>query len=293
MKHLAQGDQVRVLSRRSPDEAGLPDSVQWFRCDLTGTGDLQAFADGVDVLYHCAGEIRDELRMEELHVGGTRRLIGAAYGRIGRWVQLSSVGTYGQQRTGIITEQTDLNPCGVYEVTKTQSDILVRAASLNGAFQHVILRPSIVYGAGMPNQSLCSLVSMIERGCFFYIGKPGASANYIHVDNAVEALSLCAQAPEAAGQVYNLSDHCTVEHFVACIAQSLGCNVPRTRVPELPVRVLAKLFGWIPGVPLTQNRINALTTRAIYSNEKIERALGYRHLVSMEEGVQELVKACK
>jgi nucleoside-diphosphate-sugar epimerase len=150
-----------------------------------------------------------------------------------------------------------------------------------------------VYGAEMPNQSLYNLVSMIRRGWFFFIGKPGASANYIQVDNVVEALLLCAQTPEASGQVYNLSDRRTLEDFVAYIAQSLGVCVPRTRLPEMPIRALVTLIGGIPGMPLTQTRVDALTARAIYSDEKIERELGYRHVVSMEEGLQELVKAYK
>lgn len=290
---LGQGDHVRILSRKSRDECGLPDSVQWFHGDLTSGDNLRALVDGVDVLYHCAGEIRNASRMEALHVGGTHRLIAAASGHIGRWVQLSSTGTYGQQRAGIITENTDLKPCGMYEATKLQSDNLVKEASSRGAFQHVILRPSNVYGAEMPNSSLYSLISMIRRGWFFFIGKPGASANYIHVNNVVDALVLCAHTPEASGQVYNLSDHRKLEQFVDCVAQSLGCNVPHTRFPELPVLALATLLGSIPGVPLTKARVDALTTRVIYSIEKIERELGYRHLVPMEEGLQELVNEYK
>jgi len=289
MRHLNQGDKVRVLSRRSTSEAGLPNSVQWFQGDLSNTDNLQTFVDGADVLYHCAGEIRDPLLMESVHVVGTHRLIEAATDRIGCWVQLSSTGAYGQQREGIITELTQLNPRGIYEVTKVQSDALVKEASSSGAFQHVILRPSIVYGAAMPNQSLYNMISMIERGWFFFIGKSGASANYIHVDNVVEALVLCSKAHQAIGQVYNLSDHCTLEYFVANIAKLLGCSAPRTRLPELSVRMLTKLFGRIPGVPLTGTRVDALTNSAVYSNEKIEQELGYRHLLSMEDGLNDLV----
>jgi len=290
MRHLAQGDKVRILSRSMPDEVGLPGLSQWFQGDLSGTGDLKAFVDGADVLYHCAGEIRDESLMEAVHVIGTQRLIEAASGRISCWVQLSSTGAYGQRREGIITEQTKLNPRGMYEVTKAESDALVGAASSSGAFQHVIVRPSIVYGAAMPNQSLYSLISMIRRGWFFFIGEPGASANYIHAENVVEALMLCGSLPQARGQVYNISDHCTIEDFVAILAKSLGCAAPHLRLPDLPVRVFAKLFGHIPSVPLTQSRIDALTTRASYSNVKIEKELGYRHLLSMQEGLDELVR---
>jgi len=231
--------------------------------------------------------------METVHVQGTLNLINAAAGRIGRWVQLSSVGAYGKQRGGVVTEESALNPCGTYEVTKVKSDSLVAGGAVNGAFDYAILRPSNVYGPEMSNRSLFSLISMIQRGLFFFIGKAGASANYIHVDNVVKALLLCGRSPHASGRVYNLSDHRSMEQFVAAIAKGLGIDMPRIRLPETPVRFLAKLAGVVPGIPLTEARIDALTSRAVYPSTRIERELGYQHAVSMENGVLELVKFWK
>jgi nucleoside-diphosphate-sugar epimerase len=286
-RHLAQGHEVRVLSRRKAVELG----AKLCAGDLSNPAALRSFADGADILYHCAGEIRDEARMHAVHVAGTQHLINAASGRIGRWVQLSSVGAYGRQREGIVTEQTEAHPLGTYEVTKVMSDELVSAAAHGGVFEHVILRPSNVYGAEMSNQSLFGLINMIWRGRFFFIGKPGASANYIHVDNVVEALMLCGTRPEANDRLFNLSDHRTLETFVAVIAEALGASAPQLRLPEWSVRLPANLLGGIPGFPLTASRVDALTGRAIYSTAMIEQELGYRHSVPMEEGLKELVHA--
>jgi nucleoside-diphosphate-sugar epimerase len=52
----------------------------------------------------------------------------------------------------------------------------------------------------------------------------------------------------------------------------------------------ARLLGGVPGFPLTEARIDALTGRAIYSSARIERELGYSHRISMEEGIEELVR---
>lgn len=291
IRHLEQGDEVRVLSRRMSGQAGNLEGARYFQGDLTGNADLRDFVEDVDVLYHCAGEIRDTSRMAALHVTGTQRLIDAASGQVGRWVQLSSTGTYGQRRDGVVTESSTLQPRGVYEETKLRSDELVQNCAARGAFQHVILRPSIVYGAAMPNQSLNGLITMIRRGWFFYIGKPGASANYIHVNNVVHAMSLCALSPQASGQIYNLSDYRTLETFVACIAKAMSSDVPKLRLPEAPVRMLAALLRNVPGVPLTSSRVEALTTRASYAIDKIQRELGYQHVVTMESGLQEMVEA--
>lgn len=291
--HLARGDAVRVLSRRPPAQSGLPAAVRHWQSDLASSADIRPFVDGADVLYHCAGEVRNPGLMQTVHVEGTLELIGAAAGRIGRWVQLSSVGAYGKQRVGVVTEESALNPCGTYEATKVKSDSLVASAAANGAFDYAILRPSNVYGVEMSNRSLFSLISMIQRGLFFFIGKTGASANYIHVNNVVEALLLCARSAHALGREYNLSDHRSIEQFVAAIAIGLGMDMPRMRLPEMPVRVLAKLAAVVPGIPLTEARIDALTSRLVYPSTRIERELGYQHAVSMENGLLELVNFWK
>lgn len=274
-RHVEAGDRVRLLSRRGTAVAG----AESFRGDLAAGEVPTAFLDGAHVLYHCAGEIRDESLMERLHVTGTRALIEAASGRVGVWVQLSSVGVYGRRFEGCVTETDPLLPVGVYEQTKTESDLLVAASGL----PFTILRPSTVFGNDMPNQSLRQFVSAIDRGHFFFIGPAGASANYIHVENVVDALQLCATP---TGTAFNLSDHMTLEAFVETIGEVLGRRPPRLRLPVLPLRVAAR----IPGLPLTPSRIDALTSRVIYDSTKIEKRLGYRHRWTLKASIRDFVE---
>lgn len=291
---VEQGHTVRLLTRNSAlsENSSL---LEMYQCDLlkAGVNELSAMLDGVDVLYHCAGQLKDVLAMRALHVDATHRLAEAASRRVGHWVQLSSVGVYGPVQEGTVTEDSVLNPVGEYEITKKESDRIVVDAANKGGFSYSILRPSNVFGAEMSNQSLFGMVDMINRGLFFHIGKPGASANYIHVDNVVEGLIRCGTMPAAQGSTYNLSDHCTMEKFVAIIARSLGKNVPHMRLPEAPVRLLARWAGMLPGFPLTEARVDALTSRTVYPSARIEHELGYQHLVTMEEGLLELLAAWK
>ncbi len=290
MRHLDQGDSVRVLSRRSHSEAGMPDSVRLYRGDLSIPSNFLSFVDGADILYHCAGEIRDVSRMHSVHIDGTVRLINAAKGCIGRWVQLSSVGAYGERYAGVITELAELRASGIYEVSKVECENLVRTAASNSGFEYTILRPSNVYGVEMRNQSIFSLISMIQRRVFFYIGTPGSVANYVNVDNVIDALLLVGNSPCANGQAYNVSDDLLIENLVSHIANELGVQRPWIRLPELPVRKAIKILELIPKFPLTDERIDALTKRVIYSNKKIEAELGYRHRISLESGFSEMVK---
>lgn len=287
---LARGDKVRVLTRRTAVEP-LHRFLEVVSGDLTtaSAGELIRFADGVDILYHCAGEIRDESRMEAVHVMGTQRLIDAARGRIGKWIQLSSVGAYGDVREGTVTEEWSDSPVGMYENTKTRSDNLVRIASLQGAFGLAVLRPSIIYGPTMRNQSLFRMIETINRGLFFFIGPTGATANYIHVENVVESLLLCGESRAKNGATYIVSDGCSLEDFVEIICKYLGRSAPKIRIPSGLARLIALGGRLRRGFPLTESRIDALTTRAIYSSNRIMSELGYAHSITLERGLEQIV----
>jgi nucleoside-diphosphate-sugar epimerase len=293
-KLLARGDTVRVLTRR--------EDVHWSTGVRPHVGDLSdpaapnalaAFCDGADVLFHCAGDYRDESRMVALHVRGTQHLLQAARGRIGRWVQLSSVGAYGPYRDGIVTEDSPLAPVGLYEETKTDSDRLVLAAAAAGDIAATLLRPATVFGPSMPNQSIFQLIAAIDRGRFFFIGPPGASANYVSVAGVVEALLLCASRPMARNRTYNLADWCSMEIWVGAICGELGRLVPTLRLPVVPLRMAAGVLQGLPGFPLTRSRVDALTNRSRYANSRIETELGYRHPVTLEQGARDMVSAWK
>ena len=289
---VARGDTVRLLTRvtAASENSSL---VEIHGCDLVtvGANRLAAMLDGVDVLYHCAGQLTDARAMRALHVDATRKLVAAASGRVARWAQLSSVGVYGPVRDGVVTEESAPNPAGEYEVTKAESDRIVIDGASRGGYSYAVLRPSNVFGAGMSNRSLFGMIAMIDRGLFFYIGKPGASANYIHVDNVAEGLIRCATMDAAKNRIFNLSDHRSLEQFAAAIAEALGRPAPRLRIPQAVANLAAATLGRLPGFPLTLSRVAALTNRASYPSLRLQRELGYRDVITVEDGLRELVKA--
>lgn len=288
-RHVARGDQVRYLTRKKSAE-----DIRGATAHIGSLGssidELRQFVRGADVLYHCAAELRNEAEMYNTNVLGTANLLAAATGETGRWVQLSSTGLYGSGLHGDIHEESEINPVNAYEKSKAASDRLVCAAGLSC----VVLRPSNVYDTDMPNQSLFQLIRMINRGMFFFIGKSGAVANYIHVENVVDALLLCGTTGlPGNGRVYIVSDHRTLEDFVGIIAAALGKNMPQKRLPESLVRAAVVLAGWISKFPLKSSRVDALTNRTVYRADRIESELGYRNKISMEEGIGELTRYWK
>src|SRR5436853_6570123 len=126
-RFVAAGDTVRALTRQ--DDPGFAPAVEVHRGDLASeTGALARFADGADVLYHCAAEIYDPGRMMEVNAGGTGRLIAAARGRVRRWVQLGSIGTYGAPERGVIDGAPPPRPVDHDGRSQTATQRLARAS---------------------------------------------------------------------------------------------------------------------------------------------------------------------
>src|ERR1700726_1251373 len=122
----------------------------------------------------------------------------------------------------------------------------------------------------MRSRSIFDLIGMIHRRLFFFIGEPGASANYVSVENVVDALMLSGTHPCASGRTYIVSEHRTMEFFVHCIADALGAPRPFLRLPESPIRAASRLLSPLPFVPLTEARVDALVGRAVYCTQRIE-----------------------
>jgi len=281
---------VRVLSR-NPEHWLAQDGVEIVRGDLANTVDWAAAVQGVDVVVHAAAEIKDPALMPAVNVLGPERLLHAAVNAgVKRWVQLSSVGSYGQVRSGLISEDWPDNPYDPYEVSKTDFDEILKQAAQDHGIEICIVRPSNVYGPGMRNKSIQQMLSKIRKNLFVFIGPEGASANYVHVQDVVQALDLCVSHPKAANQTYIVSAWATMEEMVSCLAEGVGLMPPSRRIP-LPVATLfAKTMQWWPRSPLTLNRIQAMSLRSRYSTEKIENELGWKLTVPVKEGMREFAR---
>lgn len=291
---ISLGFDVRVLSRLSQRSNYLNKKAEVSIGDLTNNNQqLSDFVNGLDVLIHCAAEIRDEEKMYQTNVLGTINLISCAKNKVKHWIQLSSTGVYGPCFEGIINENTPYNANNTYESTKLEADLLVIKAGENKHFEYTIIRPSNVYGPTMKNQSLFQLISTIDKGRFFFIGEKKAIVNYIHVDNVVDLIVLSISNLPAKNEIFNISDNLNIEEFVFEIRTVLDKKMIHFRLPKNVVFAINSVITIFFKTPLTPARINHLTNRAAYSNGKTILKLKYQNRISIQEGIRELTEFYK
>ena len=287
---LQRGCQVKVLSR-NPGQWATNTSVAVYEGDLSREINWTRALMGVSVIVHMAAEIRDRNAMQLVNFDGPSRLLNAAIDAgVHRWVQLSSVGAYGAVRDGIVDEHWDDCPEGLYEKTKSDFDLALIEASKSSHLEVCIVRPSNVYGPGMRNQSIQQMLNAIRKNIFAFVGPEGASANYVHVQDVVQALDLCVSHPKAANQTFVVSAWARMEEMVSGLAAGVGLATPFRRIPLPMATLLAKAMQWWPRWPLTLSRVQAMSVRTRYSTEKIQKKLGWKLTVPVEKGMREFAR---
>jgi nucleoside-diphosphate-sugar epimerase len=271
-----RGHQVSALVRRAGSE---PEGTRAVRGDLS---DAESLARAVrearpECVIHLAAEIasqRDAKRVQDVNVGGTRRLLDACRTDGGpRFVLASSVVT-GEAGGAILDEDSPLPVQTPYGASKQQAERLLRESGLEA----VIIRPSHVYGpAGWYVEELVNRLR--QPGRFAVIGRGDNWWDVVRVEDVATAFVDAAErAP--AGAVYHVADDQPIRFydFVALTARAMGVGPPR-RVPK----ALARLVSG-------RNAVIAATRSARSSNARIKRELGWApRFPTAEQGVPDAV----
>lgn len=216
-----------------------------------------------DWVIHLAAEIatqRDQRKIDEVNVNGTRRLLDAckAVGGV-RFVFVSTVVT-GDAGGAILDEDSSLPVETAYGRSKQQGEQLVRESGVPG----VIIRPSHVYGPG--GWYAEEIVKRLgQPGRFVVIG---SGENWWDVVRVEDVASACITAAERApdGALYHVVDDepITYYDFVAATAAALGVGSPR-RIP-----------AWLARRVAGDGPVRAVVRSARSSNARIVRELGWR-----------------
>ena len=161
----ARGDSIVALSRSG---ASLPDGTPTRALDLM-SGDVPLDClQGVDVVYHLAGIAHQRAEMadyQRLNVDASLQLarLAAAAG-VRCFVFLSSVKAMGPAEDDRARDEQDTStPESAYGLSKWRAECTLREEFSDDAMAVIILRPSLVYGAGAKG-NLHLLARGVERG---------------------------------------------------------------------------------------------------------------------------------
>ncbi|HUQ94585.1 MAG TPA: SDR family oxidoreductase [Bryobacteraceae bacterium] len=174
------------------------------------------------------------------------------------------------QKNAMCTEETPLNPISLYGVTKVEAEKAILDAG-----NSISLRLATVFGAS-PRMRLDLLVNdFVYRAFtdrFLVIFEGHFKRNYIHIRDVARAFLHA------------------IENFEALKNQPYNVGLSDANISKLELCERIKLQ--LPSFYYVEAAIGQDPDKRDYivSNEKIERT-GYKPVVSLDQGIQELIKA--
>lgn len=298
-RHLARlGHPHRVLSRSPFDHCG------WQTGDLTDPASLAAACAGMERVFHCAGHAhaftaRSHQEGDQhwrVNFQGSQNLAQAA-GRAGvrRFVFLSSVKAMAEPGPECVDETFPGLPSSDYGRSKRAAEEAVLAAGERYGMQVVILRLTMVYGAG-GRGNLERMAQLVRRGWFPPLPETGNHRSLVHVDDVVAALCLVAADDRARGRTYIIAgpQSPSGRQLFDAIRSVLGLPRCPWYLPESALRLAASCGDVLESllnrrIPLDSESLNRLLASAWYAPARIERELGWQAKVSIEEGLREML----
>lgn len=303
---LRDGYEVQALVRDAAAvNEPLPEGAELFVGDLAHPDSLSPAIEQADMIVHIAAHVGDwgpADKYRAVNVVALENMLTAAqrFGRIKRWIQISSLGVYAAGDHYGTDESAPLSLKGFdgYTRTKAEAEIVLRRYMEEWQFPAVILRPGFIYGPG-DRHVLPRLIERLHDGSLKLIGRGQKLLNNTYVGNLAEAILLAMKSENAVAETFNIRDRrlVTRREFVGAICEFFDRPMPRS-VPEplaraavKPIEAFARLRGSTTAPLLTSARIKFLANNLDFSIAKAERLLGYQGATDFKEGIQIALQA--
>lgn len=238
-----------------------------------------------DYIYHLGAisEVRkcqnDAKLAYDVNVGGTINILECArlYGNVKGVVVSSSDKAYGDGDVPYVENQR-LNGRGVYEVSKSCTDIIARSYYSNFDIPVVVTRCSNLYGGGDANFSRL-IPNTIKRlinnkSPIIWEGVKDSTREFIYVGDAVDAyISLIDNIDKTKGQAFNIGGGVikSIEEVVLMLIKKINSNIK--------VEYLDKDFPEI--------------THQYLDSSKITNTIGWQPKINFDKGIDSTINFYK
>lgn len=122
-----------------------------------------------------------------------------------KFVYISSSMVYGDF-TSDVDESAQCKPIGQYGIMKLMGENLVEDYSRRGCFEHVIIRPSAVYGEwDVEDRVVSKFMTKAMRGETLKVNGPDEVLDFTYVEDTAQGIVLAATKESANGNIYNIT----------------------------------------------------------------------------------------
>jgi len=261
--------------------------------DINGSTDWQRALAGVDTVIHLAARMHnindpkaDSIEaFREVNVLGTERLARmAAEAGVRRFIFISSIKVNGEGALRAYTEKDTPEPRDAYGISKREAeDLLTRIAGETG-LQTVILRFPIVYRPGV-KANFKNLIKIVSSGLPLPFKGIKNRRSLLYHGNLLDAVVTCIVHPQAAGEIFLVSDGQDVSTpgLIKMVASEMNKRIALFYLHPSMLKILCKIIG-------KTEELEKITGHLFVDSSKIRNLLGWKAPFTPEEGIRHTIK---
>lgn len=242
---------------------------------------------GQDYIFHLAGQVDHVLSLTDpfpdidINIKGTAVVMEAVKlcNPLAKVIYTGTRGEYGEQSELPVSENAPTHPKGVYEVTNLTAEKIIKVYHEVHNIQSTMLRLTNIYGPRHqmkhPRYGVVNwFVRMaVDDAIIKVFGDGQILRDFLYVDDAVEAILMCALEPKAYGEVLNV-----------------GLDVPTNFVELAELLVEVAGTGRWEFAPFSPER-KAQEPGDFYSDiSKIRRLVGWEPRTNLRDGLLKTVE---
>ena len=289
---VAAGHQVLAATRtpaadREPGEtraiSGLGPDTQW-REALNGADQVVHLAARVHVMRESAADPLTEYR--RVNTEGTRRLAEeAAAAGVRRLVFFSTVKVNGEATRDAPFRETDgPRPGDAYAQSKWEAEQALFEVADRTGLEAVVLRPPLVYGAGVKGHFL-TLLKVCRAALPLPFAAIANNRSLIYAGNLADAAIRCLDHPGARGKVYLVrdGDDVSTPELIRRVAAAEGRPARLFPVPRPLLRLAGAMTGNVA-------RMSRLLDSLALDDGRIREELEWTPPFTMVQGLHETAR---
>lgn len=300
---LAKGRKVRAVDIHLSSLESLAENpdLEIIQADIRDTEAMERAVENADLVFHIAGAHLSVTTTEndywEINRDGTKALARLCHAKgVKRFVHCSSVGVFGKIENPPANENTPCNPDITYEKSKLAGETAVMDYASETGFPVVTIRPVWVYGQGCPRTE--KLFRSLLKGRFFYAGSGNTLRHCIHISNMIQGFNLCAEHPDAPGNIFIIGDReaVSIKTLISEMARACGVKPPWLHIPIMVIKplfwsigTLFKAVGKEP--PVSSRSLKFFTNNTSFNIDKAVKTLGFKPEISLREGLESSFRA--
>lgn len=284
---------TRVALERGHDVTGVdirPSGLAHTRFDeiITDITDATAVMKalyGAEAVFHCAAAlaqfVRDEARMHEVNVTGTRNVLSAAASLgVRKIVFISSVEVYGIDVPIPCPEDAPLRPVCRYGLDKLECEMMCHDY-LNKGLDITVLRPPTINGPGQNEPFLVSQMDAVRRGKLTLLPGGGKSRlQTAHVDDVVRVMFMALENPASRAVVCNIGsdDVPTLRELAEALYVHAGKKPRLVSIPAGLARAAVRALALFGMSPLEPQHLEIALRDYTFDTTRAKKSLGWKPL---------------